>query len=117
MWPWNSKEEPPAEKPCLNCVRLAHRLSVLMKTIQTPMPCVICGSENIVGLGYWTPNEREKLAVGVAEGNESIIGFWVCQEHATMDETKEESRKIIAQAITRLINERGLPSHGSDGTI
>jgi hypothetical protein len=113
MWPWNKKDPEPQGNPlvnesCVNCLRLAQRLAVLMRTVQKPMPCVMCGSHDIIGLGFWAPNEREKLAVGVQKGHESVIGFWVCREHAKMDESKPETQKAISQAITRLINERGI---------
>lgn len=65
--------------------------------LESPRPCLVCDSTQIIGIETWIPEKEYILAVGGKDHN-PIFAYCLCAEHA--DPTPANEKKKI-QAIIR----------------
>ena len=73
------------------------------KALRNPMPCVVCGEKEVVGVGTWLPDQKHYLAAGGTNERVPIFSFWMCRVHC---EPTKANEKLVMQAVLRTIREK-----------
>lgn len=81
---------------CQRCEK--ERMRLLKIAMNHPVPCLVCGDENVVGAGTWKPDERHRLAAGANDKIDRIFAFCLCAVHG---EPTQENDRLVKQAILR----------------
>jgi hypothetical protein len=83
---------------CDYCDNERERLTKL--AMKKRLPCVVCSSTDLAGVGTWIPDETKRLAAGGNSERAPIFSFSLCREHMS---TNDENEKLIMQAVLRQV--------------
>lgn len=68
--------------------------------MKNPRPCMVCDCDEVVGVGTWIPDKRQRLAAGGNAKTTPLFAFWLCRDHST---STTENDKLIRQAVLRSV--------------
>lgn len=83
---------------CEFCEKERERLMEL--ALDNPMPCIICGTLDVIGAATWTPDASTRLAAGGTADTTPILSFSLCEDHATFI---DDNPKAVKQAVLRAL--------------